>query len=170
MAKGRIGQIEQGIEDLSVYITRNPNSSLAYTKRGVRYIWLSDLVKAKKDLQQAIKINPANAEAHDDLGVVYASEKNFEQALVHFNTVVKLDPSYQKGFHNLAMANFIVGKRQQALKNINTALAMSPNNKNSLLLKGEIIASLGMSNEARAITERAEFLPEGNWSERFSVK
>jgi len=102
--------------------------------------------------------------------VVYASEKNFEQALIHFNTVVKLDPSYQKGFHNLAMANYIVGKHEQALENINSALNISPNNKNSLLLKGEIVAGLGMHEEARAITEQAEFLPEGNWSERFSVR
>ncbi len=170
MAKGRIGQVTQGIEDLSEYLTRNPNSSLAYTKRGVRYIWAGELVKAKTDLLKAIRINPANAEAHDDLGVVFASEKNFEQALIHFRTVVKLDPSYQKGFHNLAMAYFITGQHTQALTNINTALNITPNNKNSLLLKGEIVAGLGMDKEAQAITERAEFLPDGNWSERFSIK
>ena len=170
MAKGRLGQIEKGIADLSVYIARNPGNSRAYTKRGVRYIWAGKLSLAKNDLKKAVQLDPANAEAHDDLGVVYASEGNYDLALKHFNTVVKIDPSYQKGFHNLAMAYYISGKNQQALQSINAALTISPNNKNSLLLKGEIVAGLGMKKEAQAITERAEFLPDGNWSERFSVR
>jgi len=37
MALGRQGFVKDGITDLTVYITRNPDSSLAYTKRGVRY-------------------------------------------------------------------------------------------------------------------------------------
>ncbi len=170
MAKGRMGQVEKGIADLSEYISRNPTSSRAYTKRGVRYIWAKKLKLAKADLQKAIQLDPNNAEAHDDLGVVYASEGNYDMALKHFTKVVKIDPSYQKGFHNLAMAYYISGKKQQALSSINTALNISPNNKNSLLLKGEIVAGLGMKKEAATITERAEFLPDGNWSERFSVR
>ncbi len=170
MAKGRMGQVEKGIADLSIFISRNPTNSRAYTKRGVRYIWAGELSKARSDLSKAIAINPDNAEAHDDLGVVYASEGNYSKALEHFNKVVTIDPSYQKGFHNLAMAYYISGKNQQALRSINAALNISPNNKNSLLLKGEIVAGLGMKKEAQAITERAEFLPDGNWSERFSVR
>ena len=42
MALARNGEIEKGIADLSVYIKRRPKSSLAHTKRGVRYLWNGD--------------------------------------------------------------------------------------------------------------------------------
>lgn len=170
MAKGRIGLIKQGIDDLSVYINRNPGSSVAYTKRGVRYIWAGDLKNARKDLTRAIELSPTNAEAHDDLGVVNASQGKYDEAISHFSKVVGLDPSYQKGFHNLAMAYHITGMKRKALRNINAALKISPNEKNSLLLKGEILSSLDMQQAAEAVTERAEFLPDGNWSERFTIQ
>ncbi len=170
MAKGRIGLVKQGIDDLTVYINRNPGSSVAYTKRGVRYIWVGDLKNARKDLTRAIELSTTNAEAHDDMGVVNASQGKYDKAINHFLKVVELDPSYQKGFHNLAMAYHIIGMKQKALRNINAALKISPNEKNSLLLKSEILSSLDMKQEAEAITERAEFLPDGNWSERFTVQ
>ena len=100
MALGRLGKIEKGIDDLSVYIHRNPDDSVGYTKRGVRYLWLGELNKAEKDLATAIALNPENAEAHDDLGVIYARRGETELAIRHFNITVTTDPSYQKGFHN----------------------------------------------------------------------
>ncbi len=72
MARGRQGFIKEGIADLTVYIKRNPDSSMAYTKRGVRYIWLGDKENAFKDLSKAVELDSENAEAHDDLGVVLA--------------------------------------------------------------------------------------------------
>jgi len=169
MARGRMGLIRQGIADLSIYIQRNPADSRAFTKRGVRYIWLGDLNTAKQDLQQAIKLDAENAEAHDDLGVIYANHGDYISAIKHFQKVVAIDPSYQKGFHNLALSYHISGKSQQALHNINISLDLSPQDKNSLLLKAEILNKLGMQQEAAAVREGAEFLPEGNWSERFSL-
>lgn len=169
MALGRAGRFEQGIQDLTKYIERNPGSSLAYTKRGVRHIWAGKLAKAELDLKQAIKLNPHNAEAHDDLGVLYAQKKDYSSAINHFQQVVKLDQSYQKGFHNLAMILYITGQKQLALNAINKALNLVDKDKNSLLLKGQILKVMGMSEQAHKIFEEAEFLPDGNWSERFSL-
>jgi tetratricopeptide (TPR) repeat protein len=49
MALGRSGEIDKGIADLGVYIKRHPKSSLAHTKRGVRYLWKGDEANAEKD-------------------------------------------------------------------------------------------------------------------------
>jgi len=170
MAKGRMGQIEDAISDLSIYIGRNPNDSVGYTKRGVRYLWLGNHKKAKWDLEKAINLNPENAEAHDDLGVIYASRGEHETAKAHFTATITLDSNYQKGYHNLAMVHFITGENQHALQRINQAIELSPDSRNSLLLKSEILSSLGRNNEATALSEKAEFLPDGNWSERLSIK
>ena len=54
MALGRMGLVDEGIADLDVYIQRHPDSSLAYTKRGVRNIWRNRLDEAERDLKRAI--------------------------------------------------------------------------------------------------------------------
>lgn len=170
MALARNGQIEEGIEDLSYFIKHNPKSSLAYTKRGVRYIWAGKLDKAKKDLTQAIKLDKSNSEAHDDLGVIYAQQKKFNEALKHFSLAIQYDPSYQKAYHNLALAYILTNKPKQALTSINKSLLLKNNSRNSLMLKSEILSALGKQKESDIILRRAEFLPEGNWSERFSLQ
>ena len=67
------------------------------------------------------------------------------------------------------MSQYILGNYTNSLTNINKALELMPNDKNSLLLKGEIMIKLGRDKEAEAILERAEFLPDGGWQERFSL-
>lgn len=169
MAKGRIGQLQDAISDLSVYIQRKPLDSIAYTKRGVRYLWFGDHKKAEIDLTKAIQLDPGNAEAHDDLGVIFANRGDHKTAKIHFISTIKLDNRYQKAYHNLAMVFYITGENQNALHRIEQAITLSPNSRNSLLLKSEILSSLGRENEANIASEQAEFLPEGNWSERLSI-
>lgn len=170
MALGRAGRIAEGIADLDVYIQRHPDSSRAHTKRGVRYIWLGDLERAERDLSRAVELDPANAEAHDDLGVIHAQQQRYDRAASHFQAAIDRDPSYQKAHHNLAMVQHLTGQNDAALVRIGQALQLAPQSRNSLLLKAAILDALGRKDEARAISEHAEFLPEGNWSERFSVQ
>ena len=170
MALARNGQIEEGIADLTFFIKYNPTSSLAYTKRGVRYIWANKLELAKKDLMFAVKLNNTNSEAHDDLGVLYAQESNLGEALKHFSLAIQYDPTYQKAYHNLAMAYILKKRPTQALSAINKSLMLDHDSRNSLMLKSEILSELGREKESEAIMKKAEFLPEGNWSERFSIQ
>lgn len=170
MARGRQGFIKEGIADLGVYIKRNPDSSLAYTKRGVRYIWLNDKDNAYKDLSKAIELDPENAEAHDDLGVVMAQKGEYGQAIEHFQTTVRLDPTYQKGYHNLAMAYFITENDSRALISVNYSLKLSPSFRDSMLLKSKILSALGRHDEAMQIKEDADFVPQSDdWTEHAPV-
>ena len=115
-------------------------------------------------------LDHTNSEAHDDLGVLYAQKKIFDKALRHFSIAIQYDPSYQKAYHNMAIAYYLTDKSGQALLTINKSLALDDNSRNSLMLKGEILNALGNKDEANKIIERAEFLPEGNWSERFNIQ
>lgn len=81
-----------------------------------------------------------------------------------------LDSSYQKGFHNLAMVRLITQQRDQALLAIDRALQLNPSERESLLLKAQILRELGRGPEADAIQTEAEFLPQGNWSEQLSIQ
>jgi tetratricopeptide (TPR) repeat protein len=170
MALGRSGHVRKGIKDLSEYIRRIPDSSLAYTKRGVRYLWIDDEANAKQDLLKAIELNPDNAEAHDDLGVILARQGEHTLALQHFEKTVQIDPTYMKGHHNMAMVLYITGQTQTALDAVNRALALKDDARGTLLLKAEILKALGELQQARQIEHEAEFLPEGNWTEQLSIQ
>ena len=169
MARGRSGQIAEGIQDLTIYIKRHPKSARAYTKRGVRYLWRHDDAKAEHDFVRAIALNPGNAEAHDDLGVIHARRGEYAVALQHFTAAVSIDPTYFKAFHNQAMVFYLQGQDLQALSAVEHALALVPEQRNSILLKANILHALGREDEAAKAKEDAEFLPEGNWSEHISV-
>jgi len=169
MALGRMGLVDEGIADLDVYIQRHPDSSTAYTKRGVRNIWRNNLADAERDLTRAIELDPNNAEAHDDLGVVHAKHNRVKQAARHFSTAIQLDPSYQKAYHNLAICFYLREQNREALEIVDAGLKLDPDSRNSLLLKSTILQALGRTDEAKKIAEHAEFLPDGNWSERSDI-
>lgn len=169
MALGRFGQISEGIRDLGIYIERHPRSARAYTKRGVRYLWIGDEANAEKDFNKAIELNPQNAEGHDDLGVIHARRGEHDVALRHFKATVSIDPTYYKGFHNQALVYYVTGQAELALASVDKALKLVPGERDSMLLKAEILEKLGRGKDAEQIREEAEFLPEGNWSEQMSV-
>lgn len=169
MTYGRMGLIDEGIADLDKYIQRHPDSSVAYTKRGVRNIWRNNLQDAERDLERAVELNPNNAEAHDDLGVIHAKHKQLRTAATHFSTAIRLDPSYLKAYHNLAVCYFMAGQARHALEVVDAGLKLDADNRNSLLLKSTILQTLGREAEAKEIADHAEFLPESNWSERSAI-
>ncbi len=169
MARGRAGKVRAGIKDLSVYIQRNRKSSLAYTKRGVRYIWIRELNNAERDLRTAIKLNPKNAEAYDDLGVVVASKKQYLLAINYFKQSIRIDSSYLKAHHNIALVYHVTGQLKKALLAVDSALRLNQNTKNTLLLKAVVLDSMGKHREASQIRDNAAFLTENNWSEVLKV-
>jgi tetratricopeptide (TPR) repeat protein len=170
MALGRIGRLEESIADLTQFINRNPESSLGYTKRGVRKIWNKDFDGAIADLKMAVSFDDRNAEAHDDLGVALAQTGDHDGAVGHFQKARSIDPTYQKAHHNLATVLYLVGNASNALSAVDKALDLAPHNRDSLLLKGAILEGLGHLAEAKKFRDRAEFLPEGNWSERSAIR
>lgn len=170
MARGRAGDLDAGIADISVYIARNPQNSRAYTKRGIRYVWKGDNDNAQRDFLRAVALDPNNAEAYDDLGVIYSQRREFPQALASFRKVVGIEPAYFKAYHNIALVHFILGEHTAALNEINKVFPLKPDSRNSLMLKSLILKNLGREQEARVADEEAEFLPEENWTERAPVK
>ena len=165
LALGRNGNIRQGIKDLSIYLSRHPTDSNAYTKRGVRYLWLREDRKAEKDLSKAVALNPNNAEAHDDLGVVIARRGDYTTASKHFTSAMVIDPTYFKAFNNLAMVFYLTEDDDLALYTINESLDLRPDQRSPMLLKAKILHALGRDAEAAKVQEYAEFLPKGDWSE-----
>ena len=93
-----------------------------------------------------------------------------KKAIDHFKKARAIEPGYQKVHHNLAMLYYMINDPNLALASINDSLRLDANNKSSMLLKSVVLEKLGRTAEAKAIRERAEFLPGGNWSERSELR
>lgn len=76
-----------------------------------------------------------------------------------------LDPSYIKGYHNLAMILHVTGQDTQALNTITKARKLAPQERDSMLL-GRNSGTAGWDGRGSQMRQDADFLPEGNWSER----
>ena len=143
MALERNGQVDEGIVDLGVYIHRHPTSSLAYTKRGVRYIWKGDLENAEKDLARAIALNPKNAEAHDDLGVIYAQRRDYEKAVQHFQATIRGGAELSEGLSQSCDGALPDRTQRAGAGGCRSGVELIPDARDSLLLKSAILDALG---------------------------
>lgn len=170
MALGRGGLIDDGIKDLGIYILRHPQSSIAHTKRGVRYLWQGKIERAKNDFLKAISLDADNAEAHDDLGVIYARARDYDKAIDQFKNAIRLEPTYYKAYYNLALTYYLTEREQEALNIIDHAIKLRPEARDSLLLKAQLLNTLGRHQEADPVQRDAESLRAGDWSERMPVK
>jgi tetratricopeptide (TPR) repeat protein len=170
LARGRIQQHDAAISDLDIYIIRHPQSSIAFTKRGIRKLWNDDREAARADFLKAIQLDENNAEAHDDLGVIYAQEGKYDLAIRQFKNTIRIDPTFHKAYHNLAMVYYLTDQNLLALANVNQGIAIAPGARNTLLLKAEILTALGEAEYARQLTEEAQNMQSGDWSERAPVE
>lgn len=170
MARGRLQDHEAAIADMDTYISRHPKSSVAYTKRGIRKLWNADREAAKADFTKAIELDSGNAEANDDLGVIYAQEGDYQRAISHFKNTIRIDPTYHKAYHNLAMAYYLTDQNLIALATVNQGMTLLPGSRDTLLLKAEILKTLGQPERAQELIDEAEFMNTGNWSERVPVQ
>lgn len=149
LAFGYDKQYAASIKDLSLYIERKPDSSLAYTKRGLFYFHSEEIYKAVKDFERAIELDKNNAEAYDDLGVIYVQGGKLDKARTYFRAATSIDPSYAKAWHNMALASFLSSELDTALQQVDRALSLQPDEKQALMLKSVILEQQGDTEAAR---------------------
>lgn len=169
MALGRLGELEEAVSAISLFLEFQPESSLGYTKRGIRYFWMGDEVSAERDFRRAIALDSDNAEANDDLGVILARRGLNEAARQHFERTLEIDPSYQKAYHNLGVLYLLKGETKTAWDMVERGLMLDRNAPDLLRLGAVILERMGRGEEAKAWRAEANRLPQSHWSEHAGV-
>ena len=104
----------------------NPNSALAYGKRGASYCVMNRLELALADLNRAIELDPTNADAYNNRGATFGNMKNFNAAVADFTKAIELDPKNAMAYNNRGGTLRYLGNVQQGLQDLTRAIELNP--------------------------------------------
>lgn len=107
-------------------IELNPNSSIAYGKRGAAYSVTNQTERALADLNKAIELDPTNADAYNNRGATFGNMKNFNAAVDDFNKALELDPTNAMAYNNRGGTLRYLGNVQQGLQDLTRAIELNP--------------------------------------------
>lgn len=108
------GKCQEAINDLSIYIGKEPDNYFGYYRRG----WIKDKNKdydgAIEDYTMAITLNPADAYSYMCRGNVYRLKGDFEKAKHDFEETVRLDSIPEQADCSF-YAYYYLGEKEKAV-------------------------------------------------------
>lgn len=107
-------------------IKLNPNSSLAYGKRGAAYSVTNQIERSLADLNKAIELDSTNADNYNNRGATFGNMKNFNAAVADFTKAIELDPKNAMAYNNRGGTLRYLGNVQQGLQDLSRAIELNP--------------------------------------------
>jgi tetratricopeptide (TPR) repeat protein len=123
VAKCRIRDYQDAINDFSEAIKINPSKPLYYKNRGVSYSNIKEYDKAIDDFNKVIAIASNNdADVYNFRGVANAKKKQYKEAIADFNEAIKIDSQHSKAFKNRGEVNAMLGNFDKAINDFTAAI------------------------------------------------
>ena len=123
----RDGEMDRGIQVLSLCIKKTPKNAVLYIMRGNALMMNGDLENAIKDFDHAIKLDPTSDKAFELKGAAEIKAGNSDQGIKDIDRAIELNPQnhallIQKG--NILLS---LGRPRKAADIFTTALEVYPN-------------------------------------------
>lgn len=106
------------------FVKNNPNSSLAYTRRGIFERRSGSLRRAETDLKKALELSPRNDEAAKNLGQVLFKLKKHADCVKAYERLEELGIVYGEGISERAQSKVALRDYQGAIDDYSRALKM----------------------------------------------
>lgn len=139
--------------------TRNPTEEL--TERARDLVQKADFAAAGRLLHESLdgtQLDASHAEALYVLAIAERYQKKLDKALATLDRILELDPAYARAFQERGHALLSANRPQEAIVAYENAVRTNP----ALLASWKALAGLydrtGLSEEAAAAAEQAEFL------------
>jgi chemotaxis protein methyltransferase CheR len=116
-----IGQMEEAVEILLRFLTRNPNHGQACTLLGKTYAGLGNYPEAERWCHLAIVVDKLSLEAYYTLALVYEHQELPDQAIEMMKRVIYIDRNDILGYYSLAGIYHNRGQTALALKSLENA-------------------------------------------------
>ena len=138
------------ISEFTKAIEANPNSGLAYYRRGFAYEKLNDYFTEINDLTTALRLETANPdpETYFHRGYAYYMLKQYEKSEEDLTKAINLSPAYQDAYFWRGSAYYYSRKYQLAVKDFSAAVRINPADATSYLWLGESLSSYSAFSEA----------------------
>ena len=109
-------------------------------------------IEAFKDL---LNENPNDLMVLDDLGTIYMQLGQYQEARDVFERAVAVNPNDPNFYGGLAEAYYSMRMVDLSNREIDRGLAIDPNSQYLVILKGDILATQGKTEEAKVLYQKA---------------
>jgi tetratricopeptide (TPR) repeat protein len=132
--------------------TLNPADASAHYNLGLIYQQRGDLEAAEKSFRRAIEIDTRETDAHYQLGQIARERGQYPESIKFFEEVVRQAPTHSQHeiWREIARTYLAAGQYADALGMLDRFLADRPSDAEGHYWRGQVLASLGRTNEAEA--------------------
>jgi tetratricopeptide (TPR) repeat protein len=143
------------VEAFSGAVALQPDSMLAYLKRGDTYRRRGDLAAALRDIRQAVTLDPTSTRALELLGDVNVAMTRYERAADNYRRFIALDDRSPRVLYKLALAHYRNGQSAQAIEALRQAVTLDERFSEAHHLLGLCLRERARKDEAVRALRRA---------------
>ena len=115
---------QKSIKHFTNAIQQGPETSEAYSGRGLVYLSTGKLDNALADFNRAIELNRRSAEAYNGRSAVYRNKGDFDNAIADSNKAIRLYPNDPQGYHGRGLAHLYKNDFDNAIADFNQAIEL----------------------------------------------
>lgn len=115
---------QKSVKHFTNAIQLGPETSEAYSGRGLAYLSIGKLDNALADFNRAIELNRLSAEAYNGRSAVYRNKGDFDDAIADSNKVIRLYPNDPQGYDGRGLTYFYKNDFDNAIADFNHAIKL----------------------------------------------
>ena len=148
VAKWRMRQTKEAIDDFNQAIQLSPESATAYNNRGNALMDLGHPEEAIKDFDRAIALQPAYGAAYANRGNAYAALHQYDAAFQSFRKAAELMPQSSAPFNGRGRTHAELARYHAAVRDLTRAITLDPKYAAAYRNRAEANFALGRYSEA----------------------
>ena len=155
--------------ELDIKIKKNDTDFEAnsYMKKGIRYFWLRQYIKAAECFEKTIDLKPDYAEAYGSLGMVYGAAGDSKAAIDYLSKAIAINPNSAEMYNALGGRYFTYGDTKSAMASYEKAIGIRPNLASPYSNMGIAYLKLGDKQQALDYLSKAVYY-DPNYAEAYS--
>jgi tetratricopeptide (TPR) repeat protein len=148
VAKWRLGQTKEAIEDFNKSIQLSPENGAVYNNRGNVLMDLGHPDEALKDFDRAIALSPNYGVAYNNRGNTHVALGQYDAAFQDFRKAVELMPRSAIPFNGRGKAHAVLKRYHAAVRDLSRAVSINPRYVAAYQHRADAYIALGKYREA----------------------
>src|SRR3990170_4766322 len=134
VAKWRLNQSKEAIDDFNKSIQLSPNYGAAYNNRGNSRVALGQYALAFQDFRKAVERMPQSAVPFNGRGTAHGELKRYHAAVRDLTRAIGLNPKYVAAYRHRADAYLALGMYREAVADATEVFNLQPELSDPALL------------------------------------